>query len=213
VSWLLAAIYDRHMAACERAGLSSWRAQLLGRATGRVLEIGAGTGVNLEHYPTHVEQLVLLEPDRHMRKKLAARVAEIEAENRSAGRLTILDGVAEDIAVPDASFDTVVSTLVLCSVSDLDRALTEIYRVLVPGGRLLFLEHVLAAAHTSRRAWQRRLEPVWKHLAGNCHLTRDTAAAIEDAGFMLEHVERESMRKALPIVRPTVRGTAVKPGV
>lgn len=207
----MAAIYDRFMQASEQACLASWRAQLLGRAQGRVLEIGAGTGANLEHYPTGLEELVLLEPDRHMRDKLGRRVDALGGRRRPAREINIRGWAAEQLAVEDDTFDAVVATLVLCSVGDLRRTLGEIHRVLRPGGQLLFLEHVAAGRHTSRLAWQRRVEPMWKHVAGNCHLTRETAAAIEQAGFVLEQVARESMRKALPIVRPTIRGVAVKP--
>ena len=113
--------------------------------------------------------------------------------------------------MPDASFDAVVCTLVLCSVQDVQVALTEIFRVLRPGGRLLFVEHVAARQHSTRLAWQRRLEPIWKRVAGNCHLTRDTEQAIRAVGFQFERIERESMRKAMPLIRPCIRGAARKP--
>ena len=206
----MAAIYDRFMRASEEACLSIWRAQLLGRVQGRVLEIGAGTGVNLEHYPSGLDELVLLEPDRHMRRKLGRRVDALGGQGRLAREIDIRGWSAEQLAVEDERFDAVVATLVLCSVGDLRRTLGEIHRVLRPGGRLLFLEHVAAGRSTSRLAWQRAVEPMWKHVAGNCHLTRQTAEAIEQAGFSFEHLARESMRKALPIVRPTIRGVAVK---
>jgi ubiquinone/menaquinone biosynthesis C-methylase UbiE len=102
----------------------------------------------------------------------------------------------------------VVSSLVLCSVQDPQAALAQIRRVLKPGGRLVFLEHVAADGKPNRLKWQRRIEPVWKHLMGNCHLTRRTEAAIEAAGFRIERIQRESMRKALPVCRPSIRGIA-----
>jgi len=113
--------------------------------------------------------------------------------------------------MPDESFDAVVSTLVLCSVRDVHGALREIFRVLRPGGRLLFVEHVAAHPDSRRFAWQRRLEPLWKRVAGNCHLTRDTEGALRRAGFQLEGIERESMRKAMPFIRRCIRGVARKP--
>jgi len=110
------------------------------------------------------------------------------------------------------TFDTVVSTLVLCSVPDLALSVADLRRVLRPGGRLLFLEHVAADDRPDRLAWQRRLEPFWMRVSGNCHLTRRSAEAIRDAGFRIDGEVRESVRRALPIVRPSVRGVAHLPG-
>jgi SAM-dependent methyltransferase len=203
--WFMAGIYDWFMRDLERACGDAWRKELLGGLEGaEVLEIGAGTGRNLEHYP-RLGRLVLAEPDAHMRKKLAPRVSERAAE--IAPSTTIVTYGAESLDAPDASFDAVVATLVLCSVGDVARSLSEIRRVLRPGGKLVFLEHVVSD-DPKRRAWQRRIEPVWRPLAGNCHLCRDTKASIEDAGFTLERLVAESARKALPIIRPTIRGVA-----
>ncbi len=202
---LMAAIYDRFMEASERACLASWRAELLSSAAGEVLEIGAGTGANLPHYPAQLDRLVMAEPDRFMMRKLARRLALRER----ALRVEPVTASAESLPFADASFDVVVSTLVLCSVADLDRALVELRRVLRPGGRLLFLEHVAAGEdRPDRLTWQRRIEPVWRRVAGNCHLTRVTDRAIERAGFEIEELRRESVRKALPWVRPSIRGWA-----
>jgi ubiquinone/menaquinone biosynthesis C-methylase UbiE len=198
----MAAVYDRVMARPERACLAAWRREILENATGRVLEVGAGTGVNLAWYSDAVEQLVLSEPDPHMRSRLAKKLGDghVEVTASSLGGLDFADG----------SFDTVVSTLVLCSVANPASALADIHRVLAPGGQLLFIEHV-AADSPGRLRWQRRIEPLWKHLAGNCHITRDTEAAIRAAGLVIERIERDSMRKAFPWVRPTIRGSARKP--
>ena len=195
MSRILAAIYDRIMKQTEEACLAEWRRALLKDVRGDVLEVGAGTGANLRHYPPSVK-LTLTEPDPHMRKRLPGAVA--------AG--------AEELPFADGSFDTVVCTLVLCSVKDPARALAEMRRVLKPGGRLLFLEHVAAADNPKRLRWQRRVEPLWKRVMGNCHMTRDTLAEIERAGFRVEDVKRESLRKAFPLVRPSIRGTALKAG-
>lgn len=207
MSWLMAAMYDRCMRASEKACLARWRAEVLRDLAGEVLEIGAGTGLNLPHYPEAVTRLVLCEPDRHMRRRLRAKCGS------SAGpRLEVSDASLEALPMGPASFDGVVASLVLCSVPDQPAALAEIARVLRPGGRLAFLEHVAAEANPRRLRWQRRLEPLWRRAMGNCHLTRRTEAAIRAAGFEILQIQRESMRKAMPLVRPSIRGIARKPG-
>jgi ubiquinone/menaquinone biosynthesis C-methylase UbiE len=205
VGRLIAAIYDRLTAASEQACLQEWRAELLRGIAGQVLEVGAGTGLNLPYYPRAVARLVLSEPDPYMRHKLALKARALDWE-----RAEVMDASLEQLPVPDASFDTVVGTLVLCSVPRLDRALAEIHRVLRPAGRFLFLEHVAAEDRPSRLKWQQRVEPLWRRLSGNCHLTRRTANAIVAAGLVITDIRRESMRKAWPLVRPTIRGVAVK---
>ena len=207
MSWLGATIYDRFTRRSEQACLQNWRANLLAEVRGDVLEVGAGTGANMAHYPPAVERLVLVEPDRYMRRKLSNKLAASGRTNSA----DIIDRTLEKLDLPDESFDFVVATLVLCSVIDLDEALTEICRMIKPGGAFVFLEHVAAEARPGRLKWQRRLQPVWKRVAGNCHLARNTASAILEAGFVIEAVTRESMRKAAPLLRPTVRGIARKP--
>jgi ubiquinone/menaquinone biosynthesis C-methylase UbiE len=198
---ILAAIYDRFMRESEDACLAGWRRELLGNVEGRVLEIGAGTGANLAHYPPGA-RLTLAEPDGFMRTRLAARLATTQ---RTA---EIADAPAEALPWQDGSFDAVVSTLVLCSVADPAAALAEIHRVLRPGGALVFVEHVAAEDNPKRLRWQRWLEPLWRRIAGDCHLTRRTAALIAEAGFSFESLRRESIRKANPLTRPSVRGVA-----
>jgi len=206
MSWLFSTLYDPFMRSSERACLSDWRAELLQGATGEVLEVGAGTGANVAFYGSDVTRLVLSEPDPHMRARLSRRVAKDDLP-----RAAVSAGEAGLLPFDAASFDTVVSTLVLCSVPDLARSLADIRRVLRPGGRLLFLEHVAADDRPDRLAWQRRLEPAWLLVSGNCHLTRRTGQAIRDAGFEVEQEKRESMRKALPFVRASIRGVARAP--
>ncbi len=205
--WLEAAIYDRFMRASEEASVARWRAELLADLSGEVLEVGAGTGLNLAHYGPGVTRLVLNEPDRHMRAKLAPKLER----TRLAAEVELGGHAIESPAIPADAFDAVVCTLVLCSVPDQATALGAIHRALRPGGRLVLIEHVAAEGDPRRLAWQRRLEPIWTRVAGNCHLTRRTEAAVSAAGFVAERVERESMRKALPFVRPTIRGVFRKP--
>jgi len=199
----MATIYDRFMQGAEEACLARWRAELLGGLEGEVLEIGAGTGASLPHYSAGVTRLTLTEPDRHMRGKLEAAV-------RSGNQrpTTILDTPLPGLPLEDGSCDAVVSILVLCSVPDLDAGLADLHRVLRPGGSLVFLEHVAAEGRPDRLKWQRRLEPIWKRVAGGCHLTHRTEDAIRRAGFIIEEIQRESMRKSHKLVRASVRGIA-----
>jgi ubiquinone/menaquinone biosynthesis C-methylase UbiE len=197
---LAAALYDRVMANLEAAGLSQWRRELLSPLQGRVLEIGAGTGRNLEMYPATVTELVLAEPDRHMRARLEARVRGAKPG------VEITDAPAEALPFADGYFDAAVSTLVLCSVKDPNRVAGELRRVIRPGGRLVIIEHVAAEPGSRRARWQAGIEPVWKRVAGNCHLTRDTATTLSEAGFDAAALKAESMPEAPAVVRPTVRG-------
>ena len=202
---LMAHFYDRVMSKSEEACLIEWRRALLENVSGHVLEVGAGTGASLSLYPTTVERVVFSEPDRHMRTQLSARV-----ERFALASVEVSDGSLESLPFSDGEFDYVACMLVLCSVPDLKHALSEIRRVLVAGGRLLFLEHVAAENRPDRLRWQQRLEPLWKRVSGNCHLTRRTEQAILDCGFRLESIQRESMRKSIPVTRPTIRGIAVR---
>ncbi len=205
MNWLVARIYDRFMENIEEACLRDWRRQLVGVASGRVLEVGAGTGANLGYYSPAAEEVILSEPDRFMREKLTKRIEDLDD-----GRFVLSDKGVENLGVEAQSFDSVVITLVLCSVPDIHGALRSIYEVLRPGGELIFVEHV-ASERPGRHRIQRLVEPVWRRCAGNCHLTRRTEAAIEGAGFTLKTIDRESMRKALPFVRPSIRGVARRP--
>ena len=196
-------MYDRGFKGAEDAGLRDMRHELLSQARGRVLELGAGTGLNLEHYPAEIESLTLVEPDPHMTRQLREKLARA---GRSA-EVSVVEAPGEDLPFPEGSFDTAVVTLVLCTVPDPDATLAEIKRVLAPGGRLLFLEHV--RAHQPGLAkWQDRLEGPWKFLADGCRCNRDTISAIDAAGFELGDVESGELQKVPPLVRPLVTGTA-----
>jgi len=187
----------------ERGGVGDLRRRLLSGARGRVIEIGAGTGANLRHYPRDLERLVLVEPVEEMARRIEERLA---ATGRTA---SVVRARAEDLPVEDASFDTAVATLVLCSVREPARALAEIRRVLVPGGQLLFLEHVRSCA-VRLAGWQDRVNPLWRAVAFGCNLNRPTLASIEAAGFVVAELERGRMPAAPPVLRPLVLGRAVR---
>lgn len=195
------ALYDRGLKATEEAGLRAMRAELLAGAGARVVELGAGTGANLDHYPEGVEELALVEPDPHMTRRLRERLAASGREAR------IVEAPAERLPLRSASFDTAVATLVLCTVPDPAAAIAELARVLKPGGQLLFIEHVRSREPALAR-WQDRLEKPWRFLADGCHCNRDTLATISASGFVLNAVEDGRLPKALPLVEPLVHGSA-----
>jgi ubiquinone/menaquinone biosynthesis C-methylase UbiE len=196
------ALYDRCFKASEEAGLRDLRRDLLCQARGRVLELGSGTGLNLELYPREgLDSLILTEPDPHMTRQLRKRMEEI------CPGADLVETGAEDLPFEDDSFDTVVVTLVLCTVPDQPAALREIARVLAPHGQLLFLEHVRSPEPGLAR-WQDRLEKPWRFLGDGCHCNRDTVAAINSAGFEVGSVEHPELPKAPPIVRPMAKGSA-----
>jgi SAM-dependent methyltransferase len=178
------------------------RRKLVGDAEGRVLEIGVGTGLNLPYYPEKVSELVLTDALDGMLRKAEKRASE-SGRDAATARAAV-----ESLPYDDGSFDTVVGSLVLCSVDDQARALAEIRRVLRPGGRYLFLEHVRSDDPKLARK-QDRYEGVWGVVAFGCHPNRDTLAGIE-AAFDVEEVERGEMPHAPKLVRPYVLGRAAK---
>lgn len=194
-SRVFAAAYDPFTNAAERAGLGAARRELLREATGRVLEIGAGTGMNVEHYPAGTD-VTYTEPDPHMAKRLRARGVEV-----------VMAG-AEALPFPDGSFDTVVATLVFCTVPDVAASLAEVRRVLRPGGRLLYLEHVRAEPGSRLERWQNRLHGPWKAIACGCHCNRDFLAELRAQSFAVDEARHEAWRFMPPIVRPVVIGSA-----
>lgn len=201
---MFAAMYDRGLRGTEDAGLREMRRETLAAARGRTIDLGAGTGANLSLYPSAVSDLVLAEPDPHMLKKLRAKVGEagVDAE--------VVEAPAESLPFADSSFDTAVFTLVLCTVPNPAAALAEAARILRPGGRMLFVEHVRAEDAGLAR-WQDRLEKPWRFVGDGCHCNRDTVATIEASPLTLEQVERGRLPKAPPLVRPLVQGSAVLP--
>ncbi|HJU37674.1 MAG TPA: class I SAM-dependent methyltransferase [Gaiellaceae bacterium] len=196
---LFAALYDTVSRGSEAAGMRDQRRRLLAAAGGDTIEIGAGTGLNLEHYQEAVTRLVLVEPDDHMRRRLGRR---LEALGRTA---EIVDATAGALPFPDASFDTAVATYVLCSVPDQQEALAEIARVLKPKGRFLFLEHVRSEDPKLARR-QDRIRPLY-NLVG-CNPNRDTLAGIESSALTVESVEHGEVPKAPKVERPLIVGTA-----
>jgi SAM-dependent methyltransferase len=193
--------YDWFMSSTENAGLRDRRRELLGSASGRCLEVGAGTGINLELWPDSVESLVLSEPDRHMAAQLRKHVA------RSGRPAQVVEAPGERLPFDDASFDSIAMTLVLCTAPDPPAVLREVRRVLKPQGRVLFLEHVRAEDPRLAR-WQDRLHGPWYVFGYGCNCNRDTLATIEASPLDVERVERGRMPKAPPIVRPMIWGVA-----
>jgi ubiquinone/menaquinone biosynthesis C-methylase UbiE len=199
---LFAAVYDRMLAGQERAGLREMRAELLAGARGRTLELGAGTGLNLSHYSAQVTELVLTEPDPHMAKRLRRRLSEVEPEVR----VEVVETGAEELPFPDASFDSVVSTLVFCTVPDPEHAAAEASRVLKPDGRLLMIEHVRAEEGSTRARWQDRLERPWGWVGAGCHPNRNTVATLSSR-FDTSGLRDDTLPgPAPPIVKPLIRG-------
>ncbi len=197
---VFAVLYDAVLFPFERLYYARQRRLVAGGAVGRTLEIGAGTGANFPFYDFgRVRGLTAIEPDPHMRARAEARARRLGLP------IEVLDARAEALPFPDGAFDTVVATLVLCTVEDPASALREVRRVLAPGGRFRFMEHVRDEHHAGRR-FQEFITPAWRAMAGGCSPARDTAAAIRAAG--LEIVELEHLRLAWYPVRPHIRGVA-----
>jgi ubiquinone/menaquinone biosynthesis C-methylase UbiE len=198
---IFAASYDIVFARTERAGLSEKRARLVSLARGRTLELGAGTGLNLEHYPRDGVDLTLTEPQPPMVRRLQRRA---RSERPDA---TVIRAPAERLPFDADSFDSVVTTLVLCTVADQAAALAEIRRVLKPDGSLLLLEHVRSDDPGVAR-WQDRLQPLWIRIGHGCHCNLDTLAGIRNAGFEVSDVEHDQMPRTAAFVRPLILGRA-----
>lgn len=181
---IAARLYVRQSAAAEQRGMADQRQELLAGLSGRVLEVGAGNGMNFAHYPAEVTQVLAIEPEPLLRA---------HAESVAAGApvaVSVVDGVAEALPVADASVDAVVVSLVLCSVADPQRAIAEAFRVVRPGGELRFNEHVVSE-RPGRARLQRALDAtIWPTLSGGCHLARDTGAALRAGGFVVEQERR-----------------------
>ncbi len=195
------ALYDPLLWVGERAGMAQRRRELLADASGRVLELGAGTGLNLPYYPDEIDDLTLTEPAAPMIPKLERRLSRANREGR------VLPATAEELPFEDDSFDTVVSTLVLCTVDDPRRAIDETARVLKPGGKLLFLEHVRADTRRLAR-WQDRLHRPWHAFAAGCHANRPTVDLLQESPLQVEAVERDRWSWMPALVHPLAFGSA-----
>ena len=182
------------------------RVELLAGLSGRVIEVGAGNGINFANYPREVTEVVAVEPETYLREKAA------EVAAKASVPVTVVDGLADALPAEDSSFDAAVTSLVLCSVPDQKRALGEVARVLKPGGELRFYEHVLSQDAKVARL-QNRINRVWPLLGGGCHPNRDTPGAIEAAGFRIESCRRFAFKPGplMTVVEPHVIGTARRP--
>ena len=202
---LCARLYAKQAEAAESRGLADQRRRMLAGLAGHVVEIGAGNGLNFEHYPDAVTMVHAFEPDPYLRA-LAIRAAENAPVSVSVG-----EAIAEDLPLPDGSVDAAVVSLVLCSVKDVVRAVAELHRVVRPGGELRFNEHV-ASVQSLRRVLQRTADAtVWPLLSGGCHLARDTGKAFEDGGFRMGRVEHfEFSVPALDPKKTHILGTAYR---
>lgn len=195
-----ARLYEPFLWLAERRGMEARRRAIAADARGRTLEIGAGTGLNLPGYTSAVTELVLAEPVRAMAERIDLAKTPVPAE--------LVEAVAEDLPFEDESFDTVVSTLVLCTVADQGAAISEIRRVLKPGGQLLFAEHVLSNSPRLAR-WQSRLSGPWAVFAEGCRCDRNTLAAL-GSQLRIETEERGTWKGVPPIVKPFVTGVAMR---
>lgn len=194
--------------AAERTEVAAHRDELLEGLTGRVIEVGAGNGINLRHYPRGVTEVVAVEPEPFLRRHAEAEAAAAPVP------AVVVDGVADRLGFPDGSFDAGVASLVLCSVPSQARALAELRRVIRPGGELRFYEHVRSERRGHARV-QDLADLIWPAFAGGCRTGRDTPAAIARSGFEITHVRRfdfDPARLAYPVT-PHVIGRARRPAI
>lgn len=202
---LFARMYQRMGASMELAGVAEHRRRLLAGLIGRVVEVGAGNGLNFSHYPETVTEVIAVEPEPYL------RVRAKEAARNAPVKVSVIDGDAEHLPLHDGSVDAAVTSLVLCSVGDPSAALSEIRRVLQPRGELRFYEHVRASDARLARL-QRLVDPIWTRFAGGCRLTRNTLEAVKAAGFIVDECEQFLFQPCLAakLAAPHILGRAHK---
>jgi ubiquinone/menaquinone biosynthesis C-methylase UbiE len=203
---LFARVYTKVAEMAERRGGGEHRQRLLASLSGRVIEIGAGSGANFCHYPASVEQVIAVEPERYLRERARRAAAHAPVA------VSVLDGLGDRLPGERGAFDGAVAALVLCTVPDQQAALSELFRVIRPGGELRFYEHVVAHGLWESRFQRLADATFWPHLAGGCHLARDTTTAIQRAGFQIQTCERFPFSPAplLP-ADPHILGVARRP--
>lgn len=182
------------------------REEILGSARGRILEIGIGSGISLPFYSAQVEQVVGIEPSEALLLKAHQAAKNVPA---MAGKVSLQAGDAQDLQFADNSFDCVVAFLVFCTIPDPEKAAKEVFRVLKPGGSLIFFEHVQAPSERLAR-WQNRLNPVWNKLGCGCNLNRTTQEVFEQQGFHFESIDAFYHPKIIRLVSPVIKGVAKK---
>ena len=188
-----ARMYLRMTSGRRDKGEDEYRRRLLAGLSGTVVEVGAGNGLNFPHYPETVERVLAVEPEPLLRE------AAIKSADDAPVPVEVVDGVSGTLPTADESFDAGVASLVLCSVPDQARALAEFRRVIRPGGELRFYEHVVAEPRIAAGLQRIADATFWPHVGGGCHLARDTATAIEQAGFTIERKERFSFTPGAPV--------------
>jgi ubiquinone/menaquinone biosynthesis C-methylase UbiE len=201
---IFARVYDRASAQAEKAGQAEHRREVLSGLTGRVVEVGAGNGLNFEHYPAGVAEVVAVEPEAYLRERAEA------AAGRAVVPVSVVPGLADDLPLDDETFDAAVASLVLCSVSSPEAALAEIRRVLRPGAELRYYEHVRAEDRPRYARVQDAALPVWRFFAGGCHCNRRTGETIRSAGFDVVGERRFDFRPSplQALVVPHILGVA-----
>lgn len=202
---LFARVYARLGSRAEDRGQADHRRELLAGLSGRVVEVGAGHGLNFAHYPDAVSEVVAVEPESYLREQAA------EAAAGAAVSVRVVDGLAEQLPLEDSSVDAGVASLVLCSVPDQDTALQELLRVIRPGGELRFYEHVVSRKRRTARIQGAADATFWPTVGGGCHMARDTGRAIERAGFVVERSKRFSFAPAPLLSLPHIHGAARRP--